>query len=90
MDINPDMVEIAPLNVFQRATEAAQYIRTSLPPSLRNPRVGIICGSGLGGLADAVHPEPKHGVAYSDIPHFPKVTGMSIRITICDKFPGSL
>ncbi|KAI9881382.1 MAG: hypothetical protein M1830_003389 [Pleopsidium flavum] len=39
--------------VFELATETAQYLRASLPETLRNPAIGIICGSGLGGLADA-------------------------------------
>ncbi|KAI9785022.1 MAG: hypothetical protein M1839_001219 [Geoglossum umbratile] len=68
------MAEIAPLSVFQKATAAVQYIRISLPPSLASPRVGIICGSGLGGLADTIHPQPKYEVAYADIPHFPVST----------------
>lgn len=33
------------------------------------PRVGIVCGSGLGGLVKAV--EAATVVPYSDIPHFP-------------------
>jgi hypothetical protein len=77
VNMNSDMAEIAPLSVFQKATAAVQYIRISLPPSLASPRVGIICGSGLGGLADTIHPKPKYEVAYADIPHFPVSTGMS-------------
>jgi purine-nucleoside phosphorylase len=83
MNMSSDMAELAPLSVFQKATETAQYIQTSLPPSLRSPRVGIICGSGLGGLADTIHPEPKYEVAYADIPHFPISTGMSTGSKIC-------
>ncbi|KAH0565797.1 hypothetical protein GP486_000816 [Trichoglossum hirsutum] len=78
------MAEDTPLSVvFQLATETAQYLRMFLPPPLRGPRVGIICGSGLGGLADTIHPEPKYEVAYADVPHFPKSTSMSIGIVIC-------
>jgi hypothetical protein len=83
VDINPDMAVIVSPSIFQQATEAVEYLRMSLPPPLRNPRVGIICGSGLGGLADTIHPEPKHEVAYVDVPHFPKSTGMSIGTMIC-------
>ncbi|KAI9761201.1 MAG: hypothetical protein M1840_002001 [Geoglossum simile] len=68
------MAEVAPLSVFQEAIDTANYIKKYLPPSLLSPRVGIICGSGLRGLADAVHPEPKHEFAYADIPHFPTST----------------
>ena len=84
MNMDPDMAEIAPLNTFGKATATAQYIQISLPLSLRNPHVGIICGSGLGGLADTIHPEPKHEVAYTDIPHFPVSTGMSTGNKICN------
>ncbi|KAH0538719.1 hypothetical protein FGG08_004671 [Glutinoglossum americanum] len=80
------MEEVAPLNIFQQATETAQHLQRSLPLPLRNPRVGIICGSGLGGLADAIHPKPRHEVAYADIPHFPKPAGMSIGVTNCDRY----
>ena len=40
------------------------------------PKVGIICGSGLGGLGDSLDEEPvKIVVPYNDIPGFPKTTG---------------
>lgn len=36
------------------------------------PKVGIICGSGLGGLSAAV--ESPQVFQYADIPHFPSTT----------------
>ena len=40
------------------------------------PTIGIICGSGLGGLAeDLDNDKPKNVISYKDIPRFPKTTG---------------
>lgn len=62
-------------NAYTRATETAQYVQSLLPSSLQNPKVAIVCGSGLGGLADTIEPSPKVELAYGDIPNFPKSTG---------------
>lgn len=69
-------VKAAP-NAYVRATETAQYVRKQLPESLQFPKVAIVCGSGLGGLADTIEPEPKVELTYGDIPNFPKSTGES-------------
>ena len=45
--------------------EAAAYIRSNITIQ---PRIGIILGSGLGGIADKI--EAKQEIAYGDIPHF--------------------
>ncbi|TKA74130.1 hypothetical protein B0A49_04968 [Cryomyces minteri] len=60
--------------VFQRATETCLYLRSSLPLELRNPLVAIVCGSGLGGLVETIHPEPRVETAYASIPNFPQST----------------
>jgi len=54
---------------YEIIAESAQYIldRTSL-----RPKIGIICGSGLGGLADLL--EQKQDFPYEKIPHFPVST----------------
>ena len=62
-------------NAYLRATETANYVRDQLPDSLKHPEVAIICGSGLGGLADTIEAEPKTALDYADIPHFPQSTG---------------
>lgn len=62
--------------LFQRATETALYLRSALPDALQNPKVAIVCGSGLGGLAETIHEEPRISTAYQDIPNFPQSTGM--------------
>ena len=36
------------------------------------PKIGIVCGSGLGGLGEKV--EDKISIDYKDIPHFPVST----------------
>jgi purine nucleoside phosphorylase len=64
--------------VFSRAQEAVNFLRERLDPSLQKPKVAIVCGSGLGGLADAVHEQPRVEIEYSSIPYFPQSTGMSL------------
>jgi len=53
----------------QQASEAAQYVQRHFQPI---PQVGLILGSGLGGLAESVSDATV--IPYSDIPHFPEVT----------------
>jgi purine-nucleoside phosphorylase len=62
-------------NAHVRATETAAHVRSQLPPALQNPKVAIVCGSGLGGLADTIEAEPKVELKYGEIPNFPKSTG---------------
>ena len=57
------------------AHEAVEYLQPRLPTELRKPLVGIICGSGLGKLADTLLEQPQVAVSYSDIPHFANSTG---------------
>lgn len=61
--------------LLRRATETADFLRKSLPSTLQTPRVAIVCGTGLGGLADTVEPEPRVELDYGDVPGFPGVTG---------------
>ena len=51
------------------------------------PRVGIILGTGLGGLAQEI--EPEVAIEYADIPHFPQstVTGHRGRL-VCGRLRG--
>ena len=66
--------------IFQQAMEAFEYLRMLTPNELSQPCIGIICGSGLGGLVDTVHPVPQLEVRYQDIPHFPQSTGTCISV----------
>ena len=58
--------------------DACEYIQQRLAHVLKSPPIGIICGSGLGGLSGVVMPEPRCDINYSDIPHFPRSTGKSV------------
>lgn len=60
---------------FERVHQAVSFLKSRLPESLRFPKVAIVCGSGLGGLADTVQSEPRAEYDYSSIPHFPRPTG---------------
>jgi len=63
--------------VFLRATEAADYVRSKIPHELSKPRVAIVCGSGLGGIAELITSDIRTEIDYSDIPYFPEITGTS-------------
>ena len=56
-------------NLKQKIDEAVAFIRTKTKLS---PKIGIILGSGLGGLAQAIKREVE--ISYSDIPYFPVST----------------
>jgi purine-nucleoside phosphorylase len=66
------------MTYFDQVTEAAAFLRERLGGF--SPKIGIVLGSGLGAVADAVS-EPVI-VPYSAIPHFPQstVAGHSGRI----------
>lgn len=61
---------------FQRAQETVEYLRLKLPEQLARPRVAIVCGSGLGGLAETVKGSVREEWQYKDVPNFPLSTGM--------------
>ncbi|PYT03339.1 MAG: purine-nucleoside phosphorylase [Acidobacteria bacterium] len=52
--------------LYDRASEASRYILAKSQP--RTPRVAVVLGSGLGGVADAV--EDGVEIPYNEIPHF--------------------
>jgi purine-nucleoside phosphorylase len=52
--------------LYDRASEASRYILAKAQS--RTPRVAVVLGSGLGGVADAV--EGGVEIPYSEIPHF--------------------
>ncbi len=55
---------------YERVQEIVAFIQNIVPTK---PEIAIICGSGLGGLAELI--VNKIVIPYSDIPHFPKSTG---------------
>lgn len=71
-----ESLQISP-GVFQRASESADFIRSKVPAELHFPRVAIVCGSGLGGIASTINKDVSVEINYSDIPNFPKTTGES-------------
>ncbi|KAL4899281.1 hypothetical protein BDW74DRAFT_163832 [Aspergillus multicolor] len=62
-------------SAFEKTNEAFRYIKKLLPEPLQAPRVAIVCGSGLGGLTNTIDGNPRVEIDYSDIPHFPRLTG---------------
>lgn len=54
---------------YDKLQESLQYVK-----SLTNiqPKIGIVCGSGLGGLCDII--ENPVSIPYAKIPHFPRST----------------
>ena len=58
------------MDLFEKIQETAAYIHQKTQEY--NPEIGIVLGSGLGGLVDEL--EIEKSVAYKDIPHFPVST----------------
>jgi purine-nucleoside phosphorylase len=58
------------MNYFEQTTEAAEFLDEMLGGL--GPRIGIVLGSGLGAVAEAV--ESPVLVPYGEIPHFPQST----------------
>ncbi|OBA24508.1 inosine guanosine and [Metschnikowia bicuspidata var. bicuspidata NRRL YB-4993] len=71
MSFSPNL---PPNEYLDLLSEAKHSIETKLllctGTPLANPRVLIICGSGLGGIADILHNEPKVEIKYDEIPGF--------------------
>ncbi|KAK5716260.1 Purine nucleoside phosphorylase [Elasticomyces elasticus] len=61
-------------STFEKAIETVEFLRLKLPKQLANPRVAIVCGSGLGGLAETVDGKVREEWAYRDVPNFPVST----------------
>jgi purine-nucleoside phosphorylase len=57
------------MTLYDKIEETAAYIKGKVP---NKPRVGIVVGSGLGGLIDLVAKDVE--LPYSSIPHFPVST----------------
>ncbi len=57
---------------YEEIEEISKYL---LKNTKHRPTLGIICGSGLGGLADLL--QDKQVFPYEKIPNFPVSTGMN-------------
>jgi hypothetical protein len=60
--------------------ESVAFLQDRLPDQLRHPRVAIICGSGLGLLAENVEHNGKLSMSfdYTVVPHLPHSNGMTL------------
>lgn len=67
--------EFKDLNTVEQARGSYTHLHDVIPEALREPKVAVVCGSGLGGLVEAIHDSPRFEVSYKDIPHFPESTG---------------
>jgi purine-nucleoside phosphorylase len=57
---------------YEQLVQARDYIAGQ---TAVRPEIGVICGSGLGGLAEQLDPEPAPCIMnYHNIPHFPEVS----------------
>ncbi|KAL2786028.1 nucleoside phosphorylase domain-containing protein [Aspergillus keveii] len=68
------MATTANLSSSEKTNEAFAFLKKSLPRQLQAPQVAIVCGSGLGGLANTIDSELRVEINYADIPHFPRLT----------------
>jgi purine-nucleoside phosphorylase len=62
------------LELYDKIQAAARVIRATVSQA---PKVGIILGTGLGGIGDEI--ETEAAIEYADIPHFPTSTATSHR-----------
>lgn len=60
----------------RRILEATDALRARLSqePSLAEPRIVALLGSGLGGVVELLDPEPRIRVSYRELPHVPDTT----------------
>jgi len=68
------MSDPSTLDTPSKVQEALSHLHRQLEPSLQHPKIAIVCGSGLGNLADVVQDKPRAEFEYSSIPHFPRTT----------------
>lgn len=54
---------------------SADYLTSNLPKEFQNVELGVICGSGLGGLVETIDQSTKVEFLYKDIPGFVVSTG---------------
>jgi len=66
---------------------ALQVLKELVPPELQNPRVGIICGSGLSGLAASLRQIVL--VSYDKLPGFVESTVPGHKSTLAFGLMGS-
>ena len=71
MSFSPILPPSEYLEVLSKAkVSVEQKLQAYSGTPLTDPRVLIICGSGLGGIADILHSEPRLEIKYDEIPGF--------------------
>ena len=71
MSFSPILPPSEYLEVLSKAkAPVEQKLQAYSETPLTDPRVLIICGSGLGGIADILHSEPRLEIKYDEIPGF--------------------
>ena len=71
MSFSPILPPSEYLEVLSKAkVSVEQKLQAYSETPLTDPRVLIICGSGLGGIADILHSEPRLEIKYDEIPGF--------------------
>lgn len=61
--------------IYENAKTAADFIIAKYPEGFATPKAAIICGTGLGGIANILHADNKVEIPYEEIPGFMKSTG---------------
>jgi purine-nucleoside phosphorylase len=83
-DAHEEMATNHPSAIFNRCVETVEHLRVKLPEELAQPRVAIVCGSGLGGLAECINKDgPRWEIDYKDVPNFPVPSGKAF-YKFCD------
>ncbi|KAI9891315.1 MAG: hypothetical protein M1814_002828 [Vezdaea aestivalis] len=62
------------MELLSKSQETSSFILKSIHPNLKNPTIAIVCGSGLGLLADSVRTDCRSDIYFKDIPNFPRTT----------------
>lgn len=78
-DAHEEMTTEHPSAIFNRCVETVEALRLKLPPEIAEPKVAIVCGSGLGGLVQCLNTTgPRVEVKYEDVVGFPRTSGECI------------
>lgn len=64
----------ASISEYDRAVQAAEFIKSHYPANFSTPVVAIICGTGLGGISEVLDANSKVEVPYEKIPGFKQST----------------
>ena len=80
MESNIDSETTVQTAVSKDVEEALTYIKQRLELRLQKPSIGVICGSGLGGLSTMIQDNSICEIDYDLIPSFPTSTGEMVQM----------